>query len=110
MAHSVYRTKLVDGSRLVVLHVYLESDGASADLEDFELLDPAEDEGDENVRYVIESLTYDLKDFSARLEFDTGLLTHNLMWVMSGNGGMEVDFGCAAEAQGSFVLKLRKTK
>lgn len=43
MAHKIVKTALKRGSKGTLLHVYLESDGESGELEDFELIDQAGD-------------------------------------------------------------------
>ena len=133
MTHTVNVTKIIDGSRYAVLHVFVEGDGQSADLENSVLLDPSEDEVSDAVRYVLEKVEYDLYKFMGRIEFDTGGVTPNLILVMTPNGGNCVDFredgglkdrinpltGTGkvlfstvglneANAQGSFVMKFRK--
>ena len=42
MANTVQVTQVMDGSR-IVLHVWLQSDGASGDLNNYVLIDPTKD-------------------------------------------------------------------
>jgi len=40
MANIITKTPLQDGSKQLILHVYLESDGVSGDLTNYVLVDP----------------------------------------------------------------------
>ena len=133
MSHQVIVTPLLNGARHVVLHVYVKSDGVSPDLEDHELVDPA-DYGMTGPHrfFTIETIQTALSGFDARLKFEY-LLSDTLIWVLPEAGsGATYDFndygglkdrsneldgtgkilfstrGISAGDEGSFVLKLRK--
>lgn len=92
MAHKVIVTPTVQGHHSVV-HVYIESDGASADLVDQVLIDPVADlKLKSSARPVVEGVCHSFVGFDARLEFDSGLVDDNMIWVLSSQSAGEVDF------------------
>jgi hypothetical protein len=96
MANMVSITKLLDGPRSAVFHVFIQSDGASGDLTDQVLIDPATsfDPAQAPVPGItIEELWYDLSGFAAVLEFDY-LLQDTPVWVLSEGHGDHMDFMC----------------
>lgn len=96
MAHTVTITKLMDGVKNAAFHIFIKSDGASADLTDEVIIDPATSFnpglGNSPVM-TIDEIYYDLAGFDAYLEFDY-LLSDTAVWVMSGGQYAEVEFDC----------------
>ena len=102
MAHTVAVTKLLEGPRHVVLHVYFRSDGISSDLNQFTLLDPHSDDlikplfvgqGQKGKPgLVVEEIVYDFAGFDASLQFDSGLINDNYIWVLPEGSSEKVDF------------------
>jgi len=88
MANVVNVTKLMDGPRNAVFHVYIKSDGVSGDLVDYVLVDPAVDF---NPAYpakptlVLQKLQYDVTDFNGILSFQE-LVNNTPLWTLSGHG------------------------
>ena len=84
MAHTIAITKLLDGPRHAIYHVYLVCDGASGELVDQTLIDPVDLVPSSGAvpSLTIEEINYDLSGFSARLEFDY-LVSDTGAWVMS---------------------------
>lgn len=96
MANTVSITKLLDGPRSAIFHIFIKSDGVSGDMTDEVLIDPATS-FDPALRakptLTIDQLWYDLSGFDARLEFDY-LVDDTAAWTMSGGNGIHMDFGC----------------
>ncbi len=93
--NTVAITKIIDGARNAVFHIYIKSDGASGDLTDEVLIDPTSDLNpwmDSSPSLTIDQLWYDLSGFDARLEFDY-LIDDTAAWVLSGGNGVHMDFG-----------------
>ena len=94
MSNTVTITKILDGARSAVFHVFIKSDGASGDLTDHVLIDPAVDFDpamSQKPVMTIEQLWYDLSGFDARLEFDY-LTDDTAAWTLSGGNGVHMDF------------------
>lgn len=92
MAQAVI-TKIIDGERNAVFHVFFEGDGLG-ELVDFVLIDPATSFGVDlpsEPTLTVEKLMYDLSGFNAKLEFDY-LATDTPVWSLSGGSGTELDF------------------
>jgi len=131
MAHDVSITTLLQGNQYAIYHVALVSDGVSAELNDEVIIDPVVDLGlKSSARLLVENIEYNFSGFDARLEFDSGLVDDNLIWVLSRDlsthsflpyGGLKdpsgldgtgkiqlstVDFS-NADAQGSLIIKIR---
>ena len=129
MAHTVAVTTLLSGYKSI-LHVALISDGASGELADRVLITPADLGLTSSARLAVESVEYNFAGFDARLEFDSGVVDDNLIWVLSRNlschdfmpyGGLKDPSGLdgtgkiqlstsgfgTAGAQGSLIIKLR---
>ena len=85
MAHTVTTTKIYTGDRLAIFHVYLGSDGQSADLTDEVIIDPVVDLGlDTKARMGIEHMIFGLSTgLAVRVEFDTGLVDDKMIWVLT---------------------------
>lgn len=96
MAHTVAITKLLEGPRHVILHVYLKSDGISSDLKKEVLLDPHSDDLltplAKGPSLVVEDIVYDFAGFDASLQFDSGLINDNYIWVLPEGSSEKVDF------------------
>lgn len=108
-------TKIIDGPRNAVFHVFIEGNG-SGELTDHVLVDPTSfspallaEPG-----LTLEEITYDLDGFSAKIEFDY-LTTDNPVWSMSkGPGGHACfeDFGGLKDrswSDGNGKLKITTT-
>ena len=136
MSHTVQMTKLLDGPRHAIVHVYLRSDGLSDDLKRFVIIDPTDDlepAKESKPGLVIEQIVYDFAGFDASLKFDTGLVEDNYIWVLPEGASAKVDFRefggfkdrsgldgtgrlvidtfglLSIGDQGSMLLKIRKT-
>ena len=132
MANRIEVQRLLGGSKNLIYHVYIQSDGASGDVVDYVLIDPST-EGDmgDHTNFTIEDVTSSLNGFAAKVYFEF-LVDHTLIWVLSA-GGNYADFkkygglkdrGEPADAtgrvllstmgladpgdEGSFVISLRK--
>lgn len=96
MAHDVVITKLLDGLKNAAFHVFIKSDGVSADLVDEVIIDPVTsfDPGlSQKPNITIEEIYYDLAGFDAFLDFDY-LGSDTPVWTMSQNQYAEVEFDC----------------
>lgn len=72
---------------------YFDSDGSSGDFTDKVLVDPVDDLGlPSTTRLHIERIQYNLSGFSARIEFDTGLVDDKQIWVLTEGTDNFVDF------------------
>lgn len=83
MAHLVTVTTLLDGPRTTILHVYIKSDGASADLTNYEIANPADFQTpyDGNQFFTLKAIDSVLNGFSASLKFDY-LINGNFIWAI----------------------------
>ena len=133
MPHTVKITKLNDGPRHVVLHVYVKHDGISPDLIALPILDPTSGISPAQAAepaFTLEQIWFDLDGFNMRLDFDD--VVDPPAWTISESAGNYVDFSCfggiadrsgldgtgklllstsgfdAANKQGTLVIKLRK--
>lgn len=91
MANTVVITTVNEGPRNLVLHVYLASDGASGDIVDEVLIDPVSLGLPATTRLAIETISYNFAGFNARVEFDSGVVEDNMIWVLSEHNS-EADF------------------
>lgn len=92
MAHTVKITKLLDGSRHAIFHVYLKHDGQSGDLVGAKLIDPLQDllpVQAKKPRFRIEEIWWDFYGFGVRLEYDD--VVDNPVWVVTAGSGNYVD-------------------
>jgi hypothetical protein len=92
MAQAVI-TKLLDGPRNAILHVFFEGDG-SGELTDFVIADPAtsfDPALPAEPTLTVEKLQYDLVGFNAKLEFDY-LTSDTPVWALAGGRESKVDF------------------
>ena len=96
MAHTVAVTKLLEGPRHVILHAYIKSDGISDDLDKFTLIDPNSDDlavpKGSRPSFVVEEIVYDFAGFDASMQFDSGLINDNYIWVLPEGSSERVDF------------------
>jgi len=92
MANTVTITKINEGPRNAVFHIYLASDGAEGELTDQVIIDPVADLGlSTEERMVVDSICYSLSGFDARVEFDTGLVEDKMIWLLTPNNSF-IDF------------------
>lgn len=93
MSHTVLITKINEGPRHVILHLYLKSDGVSPDLNGEVIFDPVADASPplrKTQRMTIEEIWYDLDKFNMRFDFDD--LTDPPVWTMSTGASNHVRF------------------
>lgn len=86
-------TKLLDGAKTAIFHVFLESNG-SGELSDSVLIDPEtsfDPALDAKPTLTVERLEYSLSGFDAKLEFDY-LLSDTPVWAMLGGTDTKKDF------------------
>lgn len=80
----------------MILHVYFKSDGISSDLKRFTLIDPHSDDlfksMDSKPAFAVEEIVYDFAGFDASLQFDSGLINDNYIWVLPEGSSEKVDF------------------
>ncbi len=112
MANRIEVTKLLDGPRHLIYHVYLKSDGASGDIDSYTLIDPATENMGSSVQFTIEDVTWGFNGFSANLHFEL-LVDDTLIWVLPPSAGNYVDFkkygglkdrGSVLDATGKILL------
>ena len=87
-------TKLLDGPRQAVFHIYLKSDGVTGELEDEVVIDPVADivpNRNSEPTLTIEEIWSDLSGFVALFKFDN-LVAGTPAWVVSGGAGNYIDF------------------
>ena len=131
MANTVTITKLLDGPKHAIFHVYLASDGAAGELTDEVIIDPATAITPTASKLTIEEITYNLNGFDVRFEFDATADT--VAWVLTQlttagkvcfqeYGGIKDRSGAgstgkiqitttgftASGDQGTFIIKVRK--
>jgi hypothetical protein len=85
-------TRILDGPRNVVFHVFIQGDGGG-DLTDYVIIDPAELDPAMQSRpgLTLNRLQYDLIGFDGLLEFDE-LLSDRSVWTMTGDQTADIDF------------------
>lgn len=135
MSNSLLVTKIIDGARSAVFHVFIESDGASGEITNGVLIDPGVDfDPALGTRpcITVEEIWYDLTGFSAKLSFNE-LQSGTPAWACSGDRGTHLDFdsvggikdrsarldgngkllvstaGLASGTCGSMMIKVRKS-
>lgn len=92
MANTVNVTILEKGQRNLLLHVFLQSDGASGDLNGQVLIDPVSLGFTTAARFELRRIEYNLSGFDAILEFNSGTVTPTFKWVISAGANAPVDF------------------
>lgn len=94
MSNIVQVTKLQDGPRFAVFHVYIKGDGISGDLVNAVLIDPTIDftpakPGKPIIK--LHKLQYSLVNFQAQLDFSY-LQQNNPAWVINNQDSNKVSF------------------
>ena len=92
MANTVTVTKLLDGPRNVIHHVYIKSDGTSGDLDSVVIVDPVVLGMTGEAVFTLDDVTWGFNGFSASLMFDVFPGDDTLIWVLPVNAGNYVDF------------------
>jgi len=89
---AVTTRKVVEGLNNLVLHVFMESDGVSGELEDYVLLAPADLEPPltANPALRIQRIWYSFNQFDVTLKF--GGIVPMPIWVLARQTGTEFDF------------------
>ncbi len=115
MTHKVKIDKILDGPRNYQIHVYIESDGGSADLVDYTLIDPHVDldpTKDALPCLTLERIQFSMSGVSAKLEWDY-LTSDNGAWVLPKDTNSDMNFQqfCAgirdrSESDGSGKLQI----
>ena len=94
MANTVTKTVIANGSKSVILHVYLESDGNEGELVNYPIFDPADDlpEGDLNPmgRLTVRQVWHSFSWFDGLLTFDE--LSPIPSWNFARDGDQYSDF------------------
>ena len=93
MSNKIVLTKMVEGSRNVIFHVYLESDGIEGELENAILIDPTKDlspEVTDKRQYKITQIWSSLVWFDALLTFDA--LDKFPSWLIARDSENYIDF------------------
>lgn len=88
-------TKLIDGARNAVFHVFVEGDG-TGEVSDEVIADPVtsfDPALPPNPTLTVKALHYDINGFAAKLEFDY-LVSDTPVWSMSSDSSGSYDF-CA---------------
>ena len=97
MSHKIIRTALVNGSKNLLLHVYLESDGVEGELTNHVLLDPefydppfTQRPIQPKMKLVVSQVWWNFAWFDALLAFDG--VVPSPSWVLPRDQGPHVDF------------------
>ena len=92
MANTVQITPILKGSRKLVYHVYLKSDGAEGELVNKTLLDP-QDLGLRKIpNFTLERVTFAFAGFDANIGFESGLVDPTFIWVLPEGSDSSIDF------------------
>ena len=94
MANEVTITKLMDGPRNAVFHVFIKGDGASGELTDYVLVDPTVDFNPALAAkpiITLMELEYSFVGFDAFLEYEY-LATDTPLWVLTRGQENEICF------------------
>ena len=86
MAHTITKTtyQLSENGHRAIYHISLISDGVTADLNKYVIVDPVTDLGlTSAARLAIESVEYNFIGFDAYLDFDSGNPTDDLAWCLA---------------------------
>ncbi len=133
MANTVAVTKILEGQKDAVFHVYLLCDGASGELSNQTLIDPLVDLSPvltAGADLTVTELWWEIVGFQARLDFDATAKSH--IWLLNEGSGNHVCFDSvggikdrsgagatgklivntagftAATDEGSIIIKVRK--
>ena len=93
MANIINRLKIMDGDSHVTLHLYLQSDGASGELTNYVLLDPAADLVPVMPRQqdlLLKQVWYEIAGFTATLSFNS--LAPWPAWTLAGGASLHHDW------------------
>lgn len=92
MANTVLITKLLDGPKHAIVHVFLQSDGASGELVDEVLIDPTQltPTGAARPSFTIEEVWHSFSGFAGKVEFDSVVDTS--VWVFTENETVQTCF------------------
>lgn len=93
MAHTVNKWLIMDGPSHVVLHVFIQSDGISADLDNYVLLDPNTELDPvmpQRRDLTVKQIWSELSIFSARLAFNA--TTPWPFWTLAPGGEVNKDW------------------
>jgi len=133
MAHKITKTayQLSKNGHTAKYHISLVSDGVTAELSKYVIIDPVADLGlASNARLVLESVQYNFIGFDAYLDFDSGNPDDPMAWCLSrqlDRGGFDPNTGVkdqsglsgtgklqlntvgfnAAGSKGSMIVKVR---
>lgn len=94
MANTPTVTKVMDGQRNAVFHIYIRGDGVSGDLSKYVIIDPLLDLDPSQKRkptFTITDLWYSLSGFDARLEFDY-LNDETGIWALAPGNATQLNF------------------
>ena len=80
------------GTRNLILSVFLQSDGASGDLNKQVLLDPTSLGLPSTSRFSLYRVHYNFAGFDGILEFDSGVVTPTFRWVLVEGANAPEDF------------------
>lgn len=90
MANRIDVTTLLAGPRHSIVHAYIQSDGASGDLDSYELMVPGDFQS-QSGRFTIDNITWSFTGFSAKIHFEI-LVEDTLIWVLPESTGNFVSF------------------
>jgi len=97
--HKIIKTVLQNGSRSIILHVYMESDGVGKELENYVLIDPetfyteiGSEFSKKLVRPTLTQAWYSFSWFDTLVSFDDLVPTPS--WMLARDGANHVDFRC----------------
>lgn len=90
MSHQVTITKMIDGPRHAIFHIYLESEGTEGELKNYVVVDPEVDFGIKSLPISITQVWSSLIWFDASLSFDA--LEPYPGWTLARDTGNHVDF------------------
>lgn len=91
MANRVDTTKILGGSRYLVYHVYMASDGASGELDGQVIINPSTEDMGDNTTFVVEEVQWGFVGFSGQLHFDE-LVEDTFIWVLPNDAGPQMNF------------------
>jgi len=93
MANRIIKTVIANGSKSIIIHVYMESDGNEGELDNYVLIDPETDypEGvsGKDVRPIVNQVWHSFSWFDALLSFDD--LVPAPSWNLARDGDQYTD-------------------
>ena len=94
MANKIIKTILQNGSKSLIMHIYLESDGNEGELVNYPIVDPdvdyPEDKGSRNPRPVVRQIWHSFSWFDGLISFDD--LVPAPSWNLARDGDNYTDF------------------